>query len=414
MPSVEGARRQPGHLHGGRSLRLLLSAAGVSSLGDGMWTGAVPLAAAAIDRSASSVAAVSSAALLPWLVVAPVAGAFVDRWPTRRVMVVSDLGRALVVAALVLAFVADSISVPLLAAAAFVVVAGSIFHGAAQQSLVADLTESSDAIRDTANGRMSTLDVGGASLVGPPLGSAAFAAFAWLPFLADALSFAFSSACLLVIRTEPKQSNAAPRESVQRAIRSGVTFLLRHRELRTLALLTGAANLTTNCALVVLVLYASDPDGLSMEPAQYGLLITALAIGGVVGGPLAPRVLARWGASKVVGATLVVRMMVWPAIALTHEPFLAGFALVAAGLASTFVTVTVTSARQNLSPRPMLGRVVTAFRTIGNGLAPIGALLGGILAHLVGLRGTLFAAGLILATVSALLLPRLLRSKTLS
>src|SRR5258705_6981261 len=134
MPSVEGARRQPGRLHGGRSLRLLLSAAGVSSLGDGMWTGAVPLAAAAIDRSASSVAAVSAIALLPWLVVAPVAGAFVDRWPTKRVLVLSDLLRAAVIAALVITFVTHNISVPILAAGAFLVVSGWIFHGAAQQS----------------------------------------------------------------------------------------------------------------------------------------------------------------------------------------------------------------------------------------------------------------------------------------
>jgi hypothetical protein len=105
--------------------------------------------------------------------------------------------------------------------------------------------------------------------------------------------------------------------------------------------------------------------------------------------------------------------MVWPAIALTHEPVVAALALMAAGLASTFVTVTVTSARQKLSPRPMLGRVVTAFRTIGNGSAPIGALLGGLLAEVVGLRGALLSAGLVLAVVSALLLPRLLRSEML-
>jgi MFS family permease len=413
VPSVEGARRQAGRLQGRRSRRLLLSAAGVSSLGDGMWTASVPLAAAAIDRSASSVAAVSSVALLPWLAVAPVAGALVDRWPTRRVMIVSDLGRAGVIAALVLAFVTNSISVPLLAVTAFVVVTGSIFHGAAQQSMVADLTDESDAIRDSMNARMSTLDVGGASLVGPPVGSAAFAAFAWLPFLADALSFAFSSVCVLAVRTEPKQPTAAPRESVRHAIRTGLAFLMRHRELRTLAVLTGFANLTTNCALVVLVLYASDPGGLSLRPAQYGLLITALAIGGVIAGPLAPRVLARWGASRVVGATLLTRAMVWPAIALTHEPVVAALALMAAGLASTFVTVTVTSARQKLSPRPMLGRVVTAFRTIGNGAAPIGALLGGLLAEVVGLRGAFLSAGLVLAGVSALLLPRLLRSEML-
>jgi MFS family permease len=129
MPNVEGARRQGVDIGSARSRRLVLTATSVSSLGDGMWIAAVPLAAAASDRSAAAVAAVSSVALLPWLIVAPIAGALVDRWPTRRVVILSDLLRAIVIALLVVTFVADSISVPLLAVAAFLVVSGSIFHG---------------------------------------------------------------------------------------------------------------------------------------------------------------------------------------------------------------------------------------------------------------------------------------------
>jgi MFS family permease len=378
-----------------------------------MWTAAVPLAAAAIDRSASSVAAVSATALLPWLVVAPAAGAFVDRWPTKRVLVISDLLRAVVIAALVIAFVARDISVPILAAGAFLVVASGIFHGAAQQSLVADLTDGDTGTRDTTNARMSSLDVAGGSLIGPPLGSASFALGAWLPFLADALSFAFSATLLATVRTQSRPQATTYAEPIHRAIREGATFLLRHRELRTLAFLTGVANLTTNCAMVVLVLYAADSEGLGLSAARYGLLIAALAVGGVVAGPLAPRALRRWGARNLVAASLVARILVWPTIALTHQPVVAGLALAVAGLASTFVTVTVTSARQQLSPRPMLGRVVTAFRTIGNGAAPLGALIGGVLAHAVGLCGTLLTASGILAAASVVLLPQLMRSRSL-
>ncbi|GAB2635389.1 MFS transporter [Kribbella swartbergensis] len=413
MPNVEGARRQQIAAQAARSRRLVLSAVGVSSLGDGMWTAAVPLAAAAIDRSAASVAAVSAVGLLPWLVVAPIAGALVDRWPTRRVLVLSDLLRAAVIALLVVTFATHAISVPILAFSAFLVVSGSIFHGAAQQSLVADLTEAEPEVRDTMNARMSSLDVAGASLVGPPVGSVAYAVTAWLPFLADAVSFAFSSICLAFVRPQSRPRATNQHESVRAAIRAGGAFLLGHRELRTLALLTGVANLTTNCALVVLVLYAADGDGLDLSPARYGLLIAALAVGGVVAGPIAPRALRRWGARKLVMASLVTRALVWPAIALTDQPFVAGIALMVAGMASTFVTVTVTSARQQLSPREMLGRVVTAFRTIGNGAAPLGALLGGALATLVGLRGTLLLAGGILALASVVLLPRLMRSQSL-
>lgn len=414
MPDVEGARRQKVRARTVRHRRVVLAASGVSSLGDGMWTAAVPLAAAAIDRSATAVATVSAVALLPWLVVAPLAGALVDRWPIKRVLVFGDLARALIVALLVLAFLTGNISVPILALGAFFVVSGSIFHGAAQQSLVADLTEDDPEGRDTMNARMSTLDVAGASMVGPPIGSSVFALVAWCPFVANAVSFAFSATCLATVRAESGATQPPPAESVRSAIRAGGAFLFRHRELRTLALLTGVANLTTNCALVVLVLYASADDGLSLAPSKYGFLIAALAFGGVLAGPLAPRALRRWGARNLVAAALTARVLVWPVVAATHQPILAGAALVVAGAASSFVTVTVTSARQQLSPRPLLGRVVTAFRTIGNGAAPLGALLGGLLAHAVGLRGTLLSASAILAIALCVLLPRLLRTRTLS
>jgi MFS family permease len=289
-------------------------------------------------------------------------------------------------------------------------VSGSIFHGAAQQALIADLTDDDPAGRDKMNGQMSSLEVGGTSLVGPPLGSAAYSLASWIPYLADAISFAFSAVCMAALPTSRRQETRST-ESVRTAIRAGAVFLLHHVELRTLALLTGAANFTTNCALVVLVLYATDPNGLGLNEASYGLLIAALALGGVLAGPLAPRLLRRVGDRALVVIALGIRALVWPAIALTEQPVVVAIALAVAGFASTCVTVTVTSARQRLSPREMLGRVVTAFRTLGNGAAPLGAVAGGAIAAVAGLRATLVVAGGLLAAALLLSLPILLRSR---
>jgi MFS family permease len=393
-----------------RGRRLVLAAAGVSSLGDGMWTAAVPLTAAMFDRTPSAVAAVSAAGLLPWLVVSPVAGALVDRWPRRRVLVGGDAIRAVIIGLLAVALIANLASVPILAIGAFLVVSGWIFHGAAQQALIADLTDDDPVGRDRMNGQMSSLEVGGASLVGPPLGSAAYSVASWIPYLGDAISFLFSAVCLATLPTREHRT-VRPTDSVRMAMRTGAAFLLHHAELRTLALLTGAANFTTNCALVVLVLYATDPGGLGLSDASYGLLIAALALGGVVAGPVAPRLLHRFGDHAVVVIALGVRSLVWPIVAVAGQPVVVAIALAAAGFASTCVTVTVTSARQRLSPRDMLGRVVTAFRTLGNGAAPLGAVVGGAIATVVGLRASLVAAGGLLALALVLALPFFLRSR---
>lgn len=404
MLGVEGGGQRQTAAPTIRGRRLILVAAGVSSLGDGMWAAAIPLAAAMIDRNPSAVAAVSAAALLPWLIVAPMAGALADRWPRRRVLVLGDAVRGAIIIAVVGTFLAGMVTVPILAVASFLVVSGGIVHGAAQQSLVADLTDDDAAGRDWMNGRMSSLEVGGTSLAGPPLGSASYAAANWIPFLADAASFVFSAVCMAAVPMET-DGRKAEKEPFRSAVWAGVSFLIRHRQLRTLALLTGVANLTTNCALVVLVLYATDSDGLGLSEASFGLLIAALAAGGVVAGPLAPRLLRRLGDRNLVIAALVVRAVVWPTVALTDQPVVAGIALAAAGFASTCVTVTVTSARQRMSPRPMLGRIVTAFRTLGNGAAPLGAVLGGAIATSLGLRAAFFVAGGLLAVAVLAALP---------
>src|SRR5215204_6865862 len=89
----------------GGSFRRLWTATVASNLGDGLVAAAFPLLAASITRSPTAIAGLSVAAGLPWLVFGPFAGAIVDRHDRRRWMIVFDLGRPSVVAALALLIV---------------------------------------------------------------------------------------------------------------------------------------------------------------------------------------------------------------------------------------------------------------------------------------------------------------------
>lgn len=381
-------------------LRAVIAAASISSVGDGAWTAAVPLAAAAVTRDPIAVSVVSAAALLPWLVVSPFAGALVDRWPHRSTLVTADLIRGIAVSLIaVLAFLGKA-NILLLAAGAFIVMAGAVFHGAAAQSVVADLTDHDPDLRNRVNGSVSAVETNGTSLVGPPAGSVAFVVAPWLPFLANAISFIGSAALLSVVPKRPAKTvdeQATPPESIRVAIWSGMTWLARHRELRTLALLTGAANFTTTMVYALLVLYATNHDGLGLHPREFGFLIAALAIGGIIGGPLAPRLLRRFNFDRAVLLAMALRTLLWPLLALTSSAILAGVALAMAGLASSIVTVSVVSARQHFTPREMLGRVVTTFRTVGNGAGPLGALFGGLVASRWGIDAAFWTAGVLMA-----------------
>ncbi|MFF1820577.1 MFS transporter [Kribbella sp. NPDC058245] len=381
-------------------LRAVIAAASISSIGDGAWTAAVPLAAAAVTRDPIAISVVSAASLLPWLVVSPFAGALVDRWPHRSTLVIADLTRGIAVALITVLVVADRVNISLLAAGAFVVMVGAVFHGAAAQSVVADLTDDDPDLRNRVNGSVSAAETTGTSLVGPPAGSAAFVVAPWLPFLADAISFIGSAALLSAVPKRPPRTDGTPtppHESVRIAIWSGMKWLARHRELRTLALLTGAANFTTMMVYALLVLYATNSDELGLQDREFGFLIVALAIGGIVGGPMAPRILRRLSFQRAAVLAIAVRALLWPVLALTSSVILADVCLAVAGLASSIVTVSVVSARQHFTPREMLGRIVTSFRTIGNGAGPLGALFGGLIASHWSINTAFWTAGIVMA-----------------
>lgn len=110
-----------------RGLGLLLASTGVAITGQGMLTAAAPLLAASLTRDPFAVSAVTAASYAAWLLIGLPAGALVDRWPRRQVLVITDLLRAVVLGALTLLIATDRASVPALVLAVFLVGVGSCF-----------------------------------------------------------------------------------------------------------------------------------------------------------------------------------------------------------------------------------------------------------------------------------------------
>ncbi|MBC9000528.1 MFS transporter [Micromonospora aurantiaca (nom. illeg.)] len=393
---------------GGRGLRAILASVGVSSVGDGMFLAAVPLTAAALTRSPTAVAAVTAIGYLPWVVVAPFAGALVDRWPYRATVLTADITRAVAVAALAAAVALDVATVWILAVIAAVVVTGQVFHDIALQAAVAELAHRDPDTLHHVNGRMFSLDTAGKSLIGPPVGAAAFTAARVVPYAVDAASFAASAALLTRL---PRGLRAAGDHTapIGRAVKDGLLWLARHRRLRTLALLAAAANLAYNAAWATFVLYATSEQGLRVTDAGFGLLVAALAAGGVVIGPLAHRITRAVGAEPALLIGVVAHAAAWPVIAVVDSPWVAAPLLAAIGASQTLITTVNAGLRQLLVPADMLGRVIAGFRTVANSASPAGAVLGGLIAASAGLRAPMVAGGVILAMSVAATIPTLLR-----
>ena len=377
----------------------------MSTLGDGMYLAALPLLAATLTRDPLPVAVVTVAGWLPWLVFALPAGALVDRLDRRRVMWSVDAGRALVVGALTVAVLAGWASIPLLAVAGFLVGAGQTLVENAAQAMVVAVVGRDPGRLERANGRLVASLTVGQQLAGPPLGSTAFAVAAWLPFLADAVSFAAGAGLVASIRgrfaPDGGAAAGAAGRSMAAEIAEGLRFLFGHRLLRAAVLLVSASNLAVMAGEAILVLFATDELGL--DGRGYGLLLAAVALGGLPGSLLAHRVAERVPPGPLIVGGVLAGAAAMACFGLATDPWLAGAAYAATGAVWGVWNVTLLSLRQAIVPDRLMGRVVGAIRLIGFGSIPIGALLGGLVARQLGLRAPflLGAAVLALAALAA-------------
>lgn len=387
------------------SIAVLLSATGIAVTGQGLALTAGPLLAADLSRNPLAVSAVTAATYAAVLLLGLPAGALVDRWLLRRVMVATDLIRFVLVTAFALLVWNGYGSIGLLVLIVFLVGVGNSFFDPAAQAAVPGVVGRDPTALARVNGKMWAIDIFGRGLVGPPLGALAFAASAALPFGLQGVAF-LVSALLLTRLPEPRAAVDPPTRSLLAEIREGVDFLARHAQLRTLTLGMASFNLGYNVAFAPLVLFVQDRLGLSN--LGFGILIAVAAVGGVVGGWVAARLPTSLGPVSVYAVALGVQALAWLSLALGQHPAIAAVALFVIGLVATVVSVVGGSARQLLTPDDRLGRVVAATRVVGIGSAGLGALLGGAVAKATGLlESPLFtAAGLLLVTSAAFAITR--------
>jgi MFS family permease len=385
------AAQQSTEASGSGGLGRLLASTGVSIAGQGMVIAAVPLMAASLTRSPIGVSITVAASYAAWLIAGLPAGALVDRWPRRATMVVADLVRAGLVGLFALAVIADKASLGLLVGTVFLVGVASCFFDPAAQAAIPAVVGKDQVVLARANGRLWSLDLIGRSLVGPPLGAALFAVAVFLPFAANAATFAIS-AVLLVGLTKlgrPADTSREPHH-LGRSVVRGVSFLASHRELRGLTVGMASFNFVYNLAYATLVLVAQERLGL--DERGFGALLAMLALGGLVAGWLSPGISGRLSAYQLYAICLLAQALAWAAVGLTEQPVVAAAALVLVGLASMTATVIGAAARQALTPDAMLGRVSAATRVVGLGTASLGALSSGLAAEAFGLAGPLLAA----------------------
>jgi MFS family permease len=248
---------------------------------------------------------------------------------------------------------------------------------------------------EKANGRLYTAEVIANSFVGLPLGAWAFVAAVGIPFGANAASFALAAVLVSTIKLPSKEIPAAPvqQQSFKSDLVEGIKWLWANKLIRTLAIMLGITNMATMFGDAIFVKYAADELGVTGR--GYGLLLSLMAIGSIVGGFVGDRIAKRLGAPLAMVASFAVFSTV--GLIYYFMPYIWSVAIAVAvmGLAGTTWNIVTVSLRQRIIPPELFGRVNSVYRLIGTGSISLGALIGGQIAYSNGLRSPYLASVLV-------------------
>jgi len=371
----------------GRSFRWLLSASFVNNAGDGIAVTAGPLLVASMTRDPFLVSMALLSEYLPVLVFGVIGGVAADRFDRKRMVVVVNLGRAFVLVALVATIVSGSVNIALVLLALFILGTAETFADSASSTLVPSLVAREDL--GIANARMQGTFVLTNQLLLPPVGAFLFAVGPAIPFAANAAGFALGA--LLISRVITDAGAIRPdRPGVRSEMLEGIRWLVGHPPMRTLALTIFTFNVTYGAAWSVLVLYAGDRLG--MNEVGFGLLTTAVAVGGLVGTFSYGRLERRFALGDIMRVGLLIETGTHLVLALTTSAAVALATLVIFGAHASVWGTTSTVVRQRAVPDELLGRVGGVYRVAIMGGLAIGAPIGGLLAQAFGITAPFWFA----------------------
>ncbi len=372
----------------------------ISQLGSQVTLLALPLMAITIlGATTFQVGVLQAAEFLPFLLIGLPAGAIVDRMRRRPVLIAGDVGRALLLLSIPVAYWTGWLSLAQLMIVVFLTGVLTVFFDVAYQSYLPALID-----RDQLADGNAKLEISrsGAQIAGPGL---AGVLVQWLTapvaVLVDALSFGASAAAVLAIRTRESPPAAAgdgddpaPRTTLRHEIREGLRYVLHHPHLRAIAGCTATSNLFGALLQAVFLVYAVRSLGFSA--GTIGLIFMIGNVGFLVGATLAGRITSRLGLGHTICWSIFVSGLGGVLIALAPRSaalpwFIVGWAVMSFG--NPIYNIDQVSYRQAITPRRMQGRMNATMRFMVWGTLPLGSLLGGVLGTTLGLRPAMVIGG---------------------
>jgi MFS family permease len=418
----------------------LWTAATISLFGTGISQLAIPfIAAVVLNASPGEVGLLATIEFLPFLLFTLPAGVWVDRFPRKRILVIGDFGRALMLLSIPLAAAAGVLTIWQLYLVGFVNGVMTVFFDVADQSYLPTILERDELADGNAKLQIS---MSASQILGQPVGGGIVAlVYAPIAVLIDAASYVASGALILSIReragaavqrlrspatptgellaTEADEVVASSTAGVSVAVEAGVSdpgptvadrqgggmrqqifdglrFITRHDYLGNIAATTGISNLFTNIGGAIFPVYAYRTLG--MTPAAVGLIGGLAGVGVLLGALVTTRIQGRLGVGRTIvlgaAATGPAGLLV-PIASPDTALLLIGASFFIVGICNVIYNVSQVSLRQAITPDRLLGRMNASMRFLVWGTIPIGSLIGAALSEIVGVRTTVWISAIL-------------------
>jgi MFS family permease len=385
----------------GPAFNRLFSASVISNLSDGLLAVAAPLLAISLTKDPILISMLSAFVMLPWLLFAIPIGLIVDRSNKRLLITLTNSVRFITAGLVALAISTDSITIYWLLLATFLIGTCEVATDTAAQSLIPILLEKKNF--EKGNSRLNIAETVIQNFIGAPLSGFLYASAIVLPFILNSLGFLIAAIFVLMIPAHLISHGSAranedeEKKSFISEIKFGLHYLWNDRPLRRLVATTTSLGFFYSLSTSTLILFITETLDL---PTQYfGVLLAASGSGAVLGGILTPLLSKKFGRGAVLAVAIFISSITVLFQGLAPNFWVFGSIGFISAFFITNWNILLMSCYQVLIPSDLYGRIHGARRTFVWGVMPIGAFLGGVIAH-AGLRIPLLVGGIATTLIS--------------
>ena len=335
---------------------------------------------------------------LPFVLLSLPAGVWVDRLRRRPILIIGDLGRAVALSSIPIAFAFGLLTIWQLYLVAFLNGCLTVFFDVAYQSYLPSIVERDQLVEGNAKLEITRTT---AQRIGPAVAGVLITIVTGpIAVAVDAVSYAFSAVLVFWIRRPeppiaPHHTATGKRPSMRVEIGDGLRYVTGHRWLRAIAATSGTSNLFAHMADAILILYLVTERGFSA--ALIGFAFSIGSIGVIAGALLTNRVTKVLGVGPMLVLCAAGFSIAWLPIAAAPDallfPALAG-SIVALGFFGVAWNINQVSLRQAITPHRMQGKMNATMRFIAWGTIPVGTIVGGFLGGVIGLHDTIWVGAL--------------------